>query len=74
MMAQAGPEIRQVGLYAGQTVLAGEMPCPRDGSEAWGRALGREHLDSLLLARAAAAGAYVIQPFLQVERKKGGRV
>ena len=76
VMARAGPEIRQVGLYAGQTVLASEMPCPRDGSEAWGRALGREQLDSLLLACAAAAGADVIQPWTVsgVERIASGHV
>lgn len=61
--AQAGPEIRKVGLYAGETILAADMPRPRDGSEAHGRALGREHLDTLLLARAATAGAEVWQPW-----------
>jgi len=63
LLAQAGPEIRRVGLYAGETVLAADMPTPSDGREAWGRAVGREHLDSLLLARAAAAGVDVIQPW-----------
>jgi menaquinone-9 beta-reductase len=76
LMAQAGPEIRRVGLYAAENVLAAEMPSPRDGSEAWGRALGREHLDSLLLARAAEAGADVIQPWTlsRVERIAGSHV
>ena len=63
LLAQAGPAIRRVGLYAGETVLAADMPTPRDGVEDWGRAVGREHLDSLLLARAAAAGVDVIQPW-----------
>jgi flavin-dependent dehydrogenase len=62
LMFRAGPEIRQVGLYAGSTILAAGMPAPRDASSSWGRALGREHLDSVLLARAARAGATVLQP------------
>src|SRR5262245_46841708 len=73
LLAQAGPEVRRVGLYAGETVLAADMPTPRDGREDWGRAVGREHLDSLLLARAAAAGVDVIQPWTlsRVERIAG---
>lgn len=56
---RAGPEVRRVGLFAGETVL--EAPLPVCGS-AWGRAMGRDQLDGLLLARAAAAGAEVRQP------------
>ncbi len=62
-LAQAGPEIRQIGLYAGETMLAADMPCARHGSEAHGRALGREHFDALVLAGAAQAGADVWQPW-----------
>jgi flavin-dependent dehydrogenase len=63
LLAQAGPEIRRVGLYAGTSMLSAPMPTPRDGARAWGRALGREHFDSALLARAAVAGAVVLQPW-----------
>jgi flavin-dependent dehydrogenase len=63
LLERAGPEIRRVGLYAGANRLAAAMPRPRDGGDAWGRALGREHLDTALLARAAAAGAVVLQPW-----------
>src|SRR5689334_5369708 len=63
LLAQSGPEIRRVGLYAGTTMLAATMPSLRDGSEGWGRALGRERLDSVLLERAAATGAVVLQPW-----------
>jgi flavin-dependent dehydrogenase len=61
--ALAGPELRHVGLFVGTHELV--APLPRDGASAhpWGRALGREHLDSLLLQRAAAAGAVVWQPW-----------
>ena len=56
----AGPDVRQVGLFSGDHVVTADMPGPRTGagmSDAWGRALGRDHLDMLLLQRAAAAGA-----------------
>ncbi len=58
----AGPEVRRVGLFAGSAALTAALPRP-PGVPSWGRALGREHLDTLLLARAAAAGAAVCQPW-----------
>lgn len=60
---QAGPEIRRVGIFAGRHRIIAPMPAPRRGVYRWGRALGREHLDTLLLQRAAAAGVKVWQPF-----------
>lgn len=56
---QAGPEVRRVGLFAGAVVLESGLPAVHG---LWGRALGRDHLDTLLLERAAAAGAQVLQP------------
>lgn len=75
-MARAGPGIRQIGLYAGESILVADMPCPRDGLEGQGRALGREHLDTLLLARAVETGAEVWQPWavMGVQRTEGGFV
>jgi flavin-dependent dehydrogenase len=72
-LAQAGPPVRQVGLYAGNTLLAADMPRPRDGADAYGRALGREHFDTLVLHAAAAAGAALWQPWAltRVERAAG---
>jgi flavin-dependent dehydrogenase len=74
LLARTGPEIRRVGVYAGESVLATDMPSRRGELEAWGRALGREHLDSMLLARAHEAGADVIQPWTlsRIERIAGG--
>jgi flavin-dependent dehydrogenase len=74
LLARAGPEIRRVGLYAGTSMLAAAMPRPRDGSGDWGRALGREVFDSVLLARAAAATAVVLQPWTlaRIVRTAGG--
>lgn len=75
-LAQAGPEIRQIGLYSGKTILVADMPRPPAGMDTCGRALGREHLDSLLLAGAAQAGALVWQPWTlaRVEQVEGGYI
>lgn len=75
-LAHAGPAIRQIGLYAGNTVLAADMPCPWDGLEAHGRAFGREHFDTLMLARATEAGAEIWQPWtlMRVEKAAKGFV
>jgi len=62
-LEQAGPEIKRVGLFARDIVLTFGMPRPRSSPHGWGRALGREHLDTLLLERAAKAGATVWQPW-----------
>ncbi len=66
----AGPEVREVGLFAGETVLTSKMPRPKNSNEMWGRALGREHLDMCLLTGAAAAGAEVWQPCTAVELQR----
>ncbi|EHK57892.1 NAD(P)/FAD-dependent oxidoreductase [Allomesorhizobium alhagi] len=58
---KAGPEIRRVGLFAGEHCVAAAMP-PASGS-GYGRALGRDTLDDLLLTSAHDAGATVFQPF-----------
>ena len=57
----AGPEIREVALFVGEETLQAPLP-PFEAPFAWGRALGREHLDTLLLERASAVGATVLQP------------
>jgi menaquinone-9 beta-reductase len=62
----AGPEVRQVGLFSGDRTVTADMPRPGTG-DGWGRALGRDHLDTLLLHRAAAAGAHVWQPWSAVD-------
>src|SRR2546426_3768378 len=64
----AGPPVRQVGLFVGKTILVAKMPEPRDGR--YGRALSREHLDTLLLGEAARAGAIVWQPWSAVRLRK----
>ena len=70
--ARAGPEVRQIGLFAGKTILSSAMPRLRNDAGGWGRALGREQLDTLLLAHAADAGATVLQPWSIVALARQG--
>ncbi len=63
--AHAGPELRHVTLWHGNRAVTAKLP-PADHPHdalAWGRALGRETLDGLLLEQARAAGATVFQPW-----------
>ena len=61
--ASAGPELRQVALMQGGRTFIAELPAADPPNRAWGRALGRETLDTLLLAQARASGAVVLQPW-----------
>ena len=61
--ATAGPELRQVALMNGERQVLADLPAAAHEKHRWGRALGRETLDTLLLARARAAGATVLQPW-----------
>ena len=62
--AQAGPELKRVALMRGVHCVSADLPPAGHARHPWGRALGREALDSLLLARAQAAGATVLQPWV----------
>jgi flavin-dependent dehydrogenase len=69
-LALAGPEVRRVGVLAGDSVVTAGMPVPRasDGNgNTWGHALGRDRLDTLLLESAAAAGAKIWQSWSATE-------
>ena len=73
--AEAGPEIRRVGFFSGDTSV--EAPMPRAKSvpatgDGFGRALGRDVLDSLLLDAARSAGADVFQPCRAVAIERNG--
>ncbi len=59
----AGPIVRRVGLYADDAMISAEISAPVGPADEGGRALGREHLDTLLLRRAAELGANVWQPW-----------
>ncbi|MDB5529408.1 MAG: monooxygenase FAD-binding [Devosia sp.] len=66
---QAGPEVRRVALFAaGEPV---EAPMPQGRGTAFGRALGRDVLDGLLLDAASDAGVTVFQPCRAVDIVRG---
>ena len=62
-LAAAGPELRQVVLMGGEREALAALPSATGGAHPWGRALGRETLDTLLLEQARRAGAAVLQPW-----------
>jgi len=67
----AGPELRRVALMRGESTVTADLPAATHPRYRWGRALGRETLDTLLLARARVAGAHVFQPW-SVKTVEGG--
>ena len=68
----AGSEIRRVGLFTGAVTASADMPPVEGGRAAWGRALGREHLDVLLRDAAVRAGATLYQPFKLASLERSG--
>ncbi len=68
--ALAGPTLQQVALHRGDRVVTADLPAAEDPAHRWGLALGRETLDVLLLERARAEGADVLQPW-QVQNFQG---
>lgn len=69
--ANAGPEIRRVGFFSAETCVAAAMPCAKDG---FGRALGRDILDLLLLQGARSAGVEIFQPYRAVAIDRDGEM
>ncbi|MGH8180530.1 MAG: NAD(P)/FAD-dependent oxidoreductase, partial [Steroidobacteraceae bacterium] len=67
----AGPELRRVALWHGEERIAAGLPAATDGAAPWGCALGREHLDLLLLEQARANGATVFQPYRALAVRAG---
>ena len=61
--AAAGPELRRVALLRGGRSIQADLPAANHERYPWGRALGRETLDTLLLEQARATGAEVLQPW-----------
>ena len=71
LLAAAGPAVERVGLFAGDAVVGAPMPAPGQ-RDAWGRAVGREFLDTALLEGAVRAGAQPFQPGEVVECIRAG--
>jgi 2-polyprenyl-6-methoxyphenol hydroxylase-like FAD-dependent oxidoreductase len=61
--ALAGAPLRRVGLFSGKHALYADLPAFDASGYRWGKALGREYLDVLLLQRATSVGAHVLQPY-----------
>jgi flavin-dependent dehydrogenase len=60
----AGPPVRRVGVYAGSVMVTAKLASKAASAQGGGgRAVGREHLDTLLLQRAAIAGVTIWQPY-----------
>ena len=70
--AAAGPELRRVALLHGHRQVLADLPPGGVEGRRWGRALGRETLDTLLRDQAVAAGATLWQPWV-VQDVSGGR-
>jgi flavin-dependent dehydrogenase len=58
----AGPELRRVGWMDASATVSADMPPCSSGPYPYGRALGRDRLDALLLQRARSLGVVVLQP------------
>ena len=59
---QAGAELCRVALMRGSETIVAPLPAVDSRAQRYGRALGREHLDTLLVAEATRAGAACFQP------------
>ena len=60
--SRAGPELQRVAWMNGTSTLVAELPPCTDGPYRYGRALGRDQLDSILVDRARELGVILIQP------------
>ena len=58
----AGPVLTRVGWMDAQSIVLADMPACRTTREPYGRALGRDVLDEILMNRAREAGVEVRQP------------
>jgi len=58
----AGAELRQIGWMSGDAMIRADMPSCSQDTYAYGRALGRDRFDSLLIERARSLGVRILQP------------
>jgi 2-polyprenyl-6-methoxyphenol hydroxylase-like FAD-dependent oxidoreductase len=58
----AGTDLRQVGWMSGDTTVRADLPSCSENRYPYGRALGRDRLDTLLLERARSLGVRILQP------------
>ena len=60
--ANAGPELHRVAWMGRSPTIVADLPPCDGGPDRFGRALGRDRLDAILLGRARALGVEVLQP------------
>jgi flavin-dependent dehydrogenase len=63
----AGAELKQMALVGRVTTVTAPLPAFEHPEHGWGRAVDREHLDALLLARACEVGVTLFQPWMASE-------
>jgi menaquinone-9 beta-reductase len=67
---KAGPELERVGWMSHARTIVADFPCS-DGPYRYGRALGRDQLDALIMEGARKVGVRVLQPS-KVASVRGG--
>ncbi len=67
----AGPELKHLALLRGDEQVLADLPPGAVEGRRWGRALGREILDTMLRDQARAAGVTLLQPWA-VQGVRGG--
>ncbi len=60
----AGLPLHKVALMNGPHTVHAKLPALNIGAHPWGKALGREYLDTLLVTRAVEVGTTVLQPWV----------
>jgi flavin-dependent dehydrogenase len=63
----SGAQLKHVALVGRAATVTAPLPAFNHPAMAWGRAVDREHLDALLLARAGEVGVTVFQPWMASE-------
>ncbi len=69
----AGPPVTRTAIFVGNSKTEADLPKSKPRGAPWGRALSREHLDTLLLAQASRHGADIRQPWRCTEISRHDR-
>lgn len=59
---KAGPELQRVGWMSHARTIVADFPPCNDGPYRYGRALGRDQLDALIMEQARQVGVRILQP------------
>ncbi|VXC67361.1 Tryptophan halogenase [Burkholderia sp. 8Y] len=64
---RAGPDLVRVALMQGTRKVVADLPEAQNSTYRWGRAIGRETLDTVLVEQARKVGVEVLQPYSVTE-------